>query len=100
MENWEIKYERRIATMEESIRGTSIQIRELKDNQKILLEMNSNIKMLTLEYKNLHETIFDIETDLKAVNKRPGQHWEVATNALIIAVVSGTLGFFIQQIVH
>lgn len=96
--------------------STDVEIKEIKSNNKILHEMNTNIAVLAENYKYQGKKIDCIETDLKELKarpipditelecdvkdlkSRPGKRWDALTTLIITLIVSGIAGFIIGKV--
>ena len=113
----------RVTRLEDSMKtifnkvgDVKLEIKEIKSDNKILHEMNTNIAVLAENYKNQGKKIETIETDLKDLKdrpipditelecdvkdlkSRPGKRWDTLTTVIITAIASGILGFVLSKV--
>lgn len=113
----------RVTRLEDSMKtifnkvgDVKLEIKEIKSDNKVLHEMNTNIAVLAENYKNQGKKIETIETDLKDLKdrpipditelecdvkdlkSRPGKRWDTLTTVIITVIVSGILGFVLGKV--
>jgi hypothetical protein len=113
----------RVTTLEGSMKtifnrvnGVEIEIKEIKTDNKILHDMNTNIAVLAKSYeyqgkkidtietdvKDLKDRpipdITELESDVKELKDRPGKRWDTLTVVVITAIASGAIGIILSKI--
>jgi len=94
-----LTYEKRLSAVESSIRSAHHRIDEIQENNKILMEMNGNIKILAEQNKGLNEKIGKVEKnldnvqgDVSTLKEKPGKRYDEIVGALIVALTGATVG--------
>ena len=64
------KYIERITILEESKKSTDRRLDLLEENQKLLFEMNANIRLIAQQNKNQNKEIKTLQSDIDQVNKK------------------------------
>ena len=93
-----------------------IEIKDIKTDNKILHEMNTNIAVLAKNYEyqgkkidcietDLKELknrpipdITELETDVKELKEKPAKRWDALTAVLIATIVGGIAGIIISKV--
>lgn len=88
----QLEHEKRITALEASAKSAHYRLDELQRNQKILSEMNANIKVLAEQNKTQNSKIDKIEKDVSGLKDKPGQYWEKGVITAVAVVVSGVVG--------
>ena len=88
----QLKHEKRITALEESTKSAHYRLDELQRNQKILSEMNANIKVLAEQNRTQNSKINKIEKDVSGLKDKPGQYWEKGVTTAVVVLVSGIMG--------
>jgi hypothetical protein len=91
----QINHASRLAAVEASARSAHHRIDEVYENQKILMEMNGNIKILAEQNKNQNQKIDKIEKDVSSLKDKPAKKWESLTDSIMISLASGIVGMVI-----
>ena len=113
----------RVTTLEGSMKtifkkvsDVEVEIKEIKTDNKILHEMNTNIAVLAENYKNQGRKIECIETDVrelknkpipdikglesdvKELKEKPAKRWNTLETVIITVIVTGIATFALSKI--
>ena len=88
----------RVTKVEESTKSAHHRIDKVEEDQKILLEMNTNIKLLAEQSKGNTEDIKSMQSDVKEMKEKPSKRWDSVVNAFVVAIASGLAGAFLMLI--
>ena len=98
-QNIQLTHEKRITSLEVSIKSANNRINEIQENNKILMEMNGNIKILAEQNKGLNEkfgklekNLDNVQEDVSALKEKPGKRYDELVGALIVALTGATIG--------
>lgn len=89
----------RIRAVEESVKSAHHRIEDVQENQKILMDMNANIKLLAERYQVQTDRIGTIEVDVKELKDKPSKSWEMVINTIIVTFVGGAAGAILTLII-
>jgi hypothetical protein len=70
----------------------------LESDNKVLHEMNANIRVLALNTENLGKEVNSVKADVKELKEKPGKRWDLIVTVIITALVSGLVAVLINQI--
>lgn len=118
-----VKIHERLTSLESSMKtafnrleGNDIEIKEIKSDNKILHEMNTNIAILAENYKyqgkkidcievDLKELkarpipdITELESDVKGLKDKPGKQWNTLETVVITAIVTSIIALIASKI--
>lgn len=118
-----VKIHERLTSLESSMKtifnrvdGQEVEIKEIKSDNKILHEINTNIAVLAENYKyqgkkidcieiDLKELkarpipdITELETDVKGLKEKPAKRWDAVTTVIITAIVTGIVAFALGKV--
>lgn len=82
----------RITAVEESIKSAHHRIDEVQENQKVLLEMNANIKLLTEQFKTQSKELTEVKSDVKELKEKPVKRWDSIVATIITVITSALSG--------
>lgn len=68
---------------------------KIEENQKILLDMSSNIKVIAEQNKNQNEKIDTLTTDVRALKETPKKRYDLIVSTLITVVVTALVTAFV-----
>jgi predicted nucleic acid-binding Zn-ribbon protein len=74
------------------------QYAKLDDCEKRVTAVESDTNELKVLFKNIKETIDKIDQKLDKLTEVPGQKWDKATTAIMVAVISTLVGMAIGKI--
>jgi len=86
----------RLTEVEQRSKSNTHRLDGIEDNQKILYEMNTNIKLLAQQGIQHTQKIECIEQDLKVLKDKPSKRWDLVITCLITAVVSGVITYLLK----
>lgn len=82
----------RLVAVEASVKSAHHRIDEVQESQKILMEMNTNIRLLVEQNKVQDQKLENVEKDVKELKEKPNKRWETVVAAVITALCSGIAG--------
>lgn len=85
----------RIQAVEESTKSAHKRIDDLQSDNKVLHEMNANIKLLAEQYKTQGKKLDCIEIDVKELKEKPGKRWDSVSMVVIVCIVTTVLGYLL-----
>ena len=113
----------KISTLEGSMKtifnrvdGVEIEVKDIKTDNKILHEMNTNIAVLATEYKHQGRRIesiecdvkdlknrpiqdtTELETDVKELKDKPGKRWNTFETVVITAIVTSIIALIASKV--
>ena len=94
----QLDHEKRISSLETSIKGAFSRMNHIEENQKILTDMNANIKVIAERYTELNKKFDKVETDLEELKGKPGKRYEQLVSLIMTVIISGVLGAFIKSL--
>ena len=89
----------RVVKVEESAKSAHHRLNKVEENQEILMEMNSNIRVLAEQYKNQSTKIDKVEKDVEALKKIPAKRWESIIATVITVLVGAIVGAVITIVI-
>jgi DNA repair exonuclease SbcCD ATPase subunit len=127
-----VKIHERLTTLEGSMKtvynrvdDAEIEIKEIKSDNKILHEMNTNIAVLATNYANLGKEVGTIQSDIrelknkpspqetlitqgkeiqtlktevKELQEKPAKRWNTLETVVITAIVGAVIGYAVSKI--
>lgn len=104
-----IEHAEKIAALESSLKSAHHKIDKLEENQKILYEMNTNIRLLAQQNKTQNHEIKNIKENLNEINNKVDNledrpliesidNYKLIKRLIITAIVSGVIGYIFNQI--
>jgi len=92
----EEKWIERLTEVEQRTKSNAHRIEELEGNQKILYEMNTNIKLLAQQGVQHTQKIECIEQDVKVLKDKPARRWDLVITCIITAVISVAITYLFK----
>jgi len=86
----------RLTEVEQRSKSNTHRLDGIEDNQKILYEMNTNIKLLAQQGIQHTQKIECIEQDVKVLKDKPAKRWDLVVTCLITAVVSVLITYLLK----
>jgi len=100
-----IKIHERLTTLEGSMKtvynrvdDAEIEIKEIRSDNKILHEMNTNIGILATEFKHQGKRIESIESDVKELKDKPSKRMNALETIIITVVATGIVTYALSKI--
>ncbi len=81
----------RLKSVEDSTKSAHHRIDAVKEDQKILHEMNTNIKLLAQQGTTQACEIKDIKCDVKELKEKPGKRWDLIITVIITTIASSAV---------
>ena len=79
--------------------GHDRKIEEIERTQtQILLDLNSNMKILTKQLEIANGEIAGIKQDVRELKDKPVKRYDTAVTVFITAVVSGAIGYILSRL--
>ena len=87
------------ASMREQLRTLFRIFDEQKELTKSVGDLALSVRDLANAQKNTADNVCNIQTDVDELKSKPAKRWESLMAAIIAAIVSGVIGFFIARLV-
>lgn len=87
----EENYMKTLIETESRSKSNTHRIDKMEENQKILLEMSSNIKVIAEQNKAQNEKINCIESDVKELKETPKKRYDLIITTIITVIITAVL---------
>lgn len=90
-----MEYEHRLTAVEERAKSNSHRLDEVEKRQDNLETLTSSVKVLADREARVEEDVKEIKADVKTITDKPAKRWDKVVETIIVAVVSGVVGFLV-----
>ena len=88
----------RIVAVEERSKSNSHRLDEMATRLEKNESRVENIAVMAAELTRIKEDLGEVKTDVKELKEKSGKRWEMVVEKVVIAIVTGVIGFLLCKI--
>lgn len=88
----------RIVAVEERSKSNSHRLDEMAARLEKNESRVENIAVMAAELTRIKEDLGEVKTDVKELKEKSGKRWEMVVEKVVIAIVTGVIGFLLCKI--
>lgn len=89
--------EHRLTVVEDRAKSNTRRIELIEQRQDTLDELVTSVKLLAYREQTVEADVAEIKKDVKSIKAEPGQRWKKLVETVIVALVTGVIGFLLAK---
>lgn len=82
-----------IASLDARCKSNTHRINDLETDNKALHQLATSVEVLATKQETIESNVNEIKADVKTLKALPGSRWEGLIKAVVMAIVSGLVGY-------
>lgn len=73
-------------------------IKKLEEENNVLHKLATSVAVMAEQMKTMNKSVAALTEDVEAIKEKPAKRWDTIVEKIILAVVTGAVGFVLAKI--